>query len=217
MHTQFTCYWVLLCHVTGMPSGEAMEKGLRDCCRSMRIGKILIRRHRDSKEPQVYYAKFPPNIEKRKILLLLPVLGGYNRFICTRYHYVTCSVAFPSLQFFRLWLWIQYNCGLYHTHTLAHTRTHTHTETGATVKAAINVLKENYVTEQNIFLVTLFTTPQGANNVLTAHPCITMLTSEVHKDSPGHFSLNYFGSDWTVLAFKRQSIVSNSILLLPVL
>ncbi len=55
--------------------GEAMEKGLRDCCRSMRIGKILIRRHRDSKEPQVYYAKFPPNIENRKILLLLPVLG----------------------------------------------------------------------------------------------------------------------------------------------
>ncbi len=72
MNGHYHCH---LCHVTHSYPGEAMEKGLRDCCRSMRIGKILIRRHRDSKEPQVYYAKFPPNIEKRKILLLLPVLG----------------------------------------------------------------------------------------------------------------------------------------------
>ena len=26
---------------------------------------------------QVYYAKFPPQIEKRKVLLLLPVLGKW--------------------------------------------------------------------------------------------------------------------------------------------
>ena len=52
-----------------------MENGLRDCCRSMRIGKILIRRDQDTKKPKVYYAKFPPNIENRKILLLLPVIG----------------------------------------------------------------------------------------------------------------------------------------------
>ena len=30
-----------------------MEKGLRECCRSMRIGKILIRRDRDTKLPRV--------------------------------------------------------------------------------------------------------------------------------------------------------------------
>ncbi len=72
---------------------------------------------------------------------------------------------------------------------------YTRSETGATVKAAINVLKDNYVDEKNIFLVTLFTTPRGANNVLTSHPYITMLTSEVHKDSPGHFPQIYFGSD----------------------
>ena len=30
-----------------------MEKGLRDCCRSMRIGKILIRRERDTHIPKV--------------------------------------------------------------------------------------------------------------------------------------------------------------------
>ena len=30
-----------------------MEIGLRDCCRSMRVGKILIRRDQDTKEPKV--------------------------------------------------------------------------------------------------------------------------------------------------------------------
>lgn len=122
--------------------GEVMEKGLRDCCRSMRIGKILIRRHQETKEPQVYYSKFPPNIETRKILLLLPVL-----------------------------------------------------ETGATVKAAITVLKDHGVSEKNIFLVTLFSTPKAAVNLLTSHPNMTMLTSEVHQISPSHFSHKYFGSD----------------------
>ena len=33
--------------------GEAMEKGLRDCCRSIRIGKILIRRDPDTKQAKV--------------------------------------------------------------------------------------------------------------------------------------------------------------------
>ena len=30
-----------------------MEKGLRECCRSMRIGKILIRRDQETKLPRV--------------------------------------------------------------------------------------------------------------------------------------------------------------------
>ena len=30
------------CGVSIVRSGEAMEQGLRDCCRSIRIGKILI-------------------------------------------------------------------------------------------------------------------------------------------------------------------------------
>lgn len=80
-----------------------MEKGLRDCCRSIRIGKILIRREQESKKPkvmvclwcasiqvylnlspalQVYYAKFPPQIEKRKVLLLSPTLGERQRHVC---------------------------------------------------------------------------------------------------------------------------------------
>ena len=33
--------------------GEAMEKGLRDCCRSIRIGKILIKINDETKTPMV--------------------------------------------------------------------------------------------------------------------------------------------------------------------
>lgn len=62
------------CAVSILRSGEVMEKGLRDCCRSIRIGKILIRRDQETRKPRVYYAKFPPQIEKRQILLLHPVL-----------------------------------------------------------------------------------------------------------------------------------------------
>lgn len=61
-----------------MRSGEAMERGLRDCCRSMRIGKILIQKAKENDvDAKVYYAKFPPNIENRKVLLMYPILGMF--------------------------------------------------------------------------------------------------------------------------------------------
>jgi len=70
------------CAVSILRSGEAMEKVLRNCCRSIRIGKILIQRDQESRKPRVYYAKFPPQIEKRKVLLLLPVLET-GATVCT--------------------------------------------------------------------------------------------------------------------------------------
>ena len=44
-----------------------MEKALQDCCRSMRIGKILIDSDPDSLEAQVVFAKFVEDIAKRKV------------------------------------------------------------------------------------------------------------------------------------------------------
>ena len=41
-----------------MRAGEAMEQGLRDCCRSVRIGKILIQRDEETHLPQVNYTPF---------------------------------------------------------------------------------------------------------------------------------------------------------------
>lgn len=71
------------CGVSIMRSGEAMEKGLRDCCRSIRIGKILIKVNEECKTPMVYYAKFPPGIDQRKVLLMYPLLTDSGATIIT--------------------------------------------------------------------------------------------------------------------------------------
>lgn len=43
-----------ICGVSIMRAGEAMEQGLRDCCRSVRIGKILIQRDEETHQPKVW-------------------------------------------------------------------------------------------------------------------------------------------------------------------
>ncbi|CAO3573815.1 unnamed protein product [Mortierella alpina] len=52
-----------------------VEQGLRDVCRSVRIGKILIQRDEETALPKLYYAKFPPDIASRYCLLLDPMLA----------------------------------------------------------------------------------------------------------------------------------------------
>ncbi|KAJ3328625.1 Uracil phosphoribosyltransferase, synthesizes UMP from uracil [Blyttiomyces sp. JEL0837] len=73
-----------ICGVSIMRAGEAMEQGLRDCCRSIRIGKILIQRDEETAQPQLYYSKLPPDIKDRFCLLLDPMLatgGSANKAI----------------------------------------------------------------------------------------------------------------------------------------
>lgn len=62
------------CGVSIVRSGESMEQGLRDCCRSIRIGKILIESD-ENNQARVLYAKFPRDIAERKILLLYPIMS----------------------------------------------------------------------------------------------------------------------------------------------
>ncbi|KAL8928020.1 MAG: hypothetical protein Q9208_002095 [Pyrenodesmia sp. 3 TL-2023] len=64
-----------ICGVSIMRAGEAMEQGLRDCCRSVRIGKILIQRDDDTSKPQLFYDKLPEDIAERWVLLLDPMLA----------------------------------------------------------------------------------------------------------------------------------------------
>ena len=52
-----------------------MEAGLRECCRSVRIGKILIQRDEDTAKPKLFYAKLPEDIADRWVLLLDPMLA----------------------------------------------------------------------------------------------------------------------------------------------
>lgn len=58
-----------------MRAGESMEQGLRDCCRSVRIGKILIQRDEETALPKLFYEKLPEDINDRYVFLLDPMLA----------------------------------------------------------------------------------------------------------------------------------------------
>lgn len=64
-----------ICGVSIMRAGEAMEQGLRDCCRSVRIGKILIQRDEETSLPKLFYDKLPEDISQRWVLLLDPMFA----------------------------------------------------------------------------------------------------------------------------------------------
>ena len=62
-------------------SGEAMEQGLRDCCRSIRIGKILVESDAETHAAKVVYARFPDDISKRQVLLMYPIMSTGNTIV----------------------------------------------------------------------------------------------------------------------------------------
>lgn len=74
------------CGVSIIRSGEAMEQGLRDCCRSIRIGKILVESDSDTHIARVVYARFPEDIEKRQVLLMYPIMSTGNTVLQVRIH-----------------------------------------------------------------------------------------------------------------------------------
>jgi hypothetical protein len=51
-----------------------MEAGLRECARSVRLGKILIQRDEETATAKLYYAKLPEDIAQRHCLLLDPMV-----------------------------------------------------------------------------------------------------------------------------------------------
>ncbi|KAK8731930.1 hypothetical protein OTU49_007333 [Cherax quadricarinatus] len=66
------------CGVSIVRSGEAMEQGLRSCCRSIRLGKILVESDLETHEARVVYAKFPEDISQRKVLLMYPIMNAHS-------------------------------------------------------------------------------------------------------------------------------------------
>ena len=62
------------CGVSIIRSGEAMEQGLRDCCRSIRIGKILVEKDEGSHLARVVFARLPEDIHMRQVLLMYPIM-----------------------------------------------------------------------------------------------------------------------------------------------
>ncbi|GMG40587.1 unnamed protein product [Ambrosiozyma monospora] len=64
-----------ICGVSIIRAGESMEQGLRDCCRSVRLGKILIQRDEETAQPKLFYVKLPTDIDSRYVFLLDPLLA----------------------------------------------------------------------------------------------------------------------------------------------
>jgi uracil phosphoribosyltransferase len=48
-----------------------MEKALQQCCRKVRIGKILIQRDEETALPKLFYSKLPKDISERYVFLLV--------------------------------------------------------------------------------------------------------------------------------------------------
>jgi len=69
------------CGVSIVRSGEAMEQGLRECCRSIRIGKILIESDNETHEAKCIYARFPDDISRRMVLLMYPIMSTGNTVV----------------------------------------------------------------------------------------------------------------------------------------
>eukprot|EP01147_Barroeca_monosierra_P005770 gene5770-7269_t len=66
------------CGISIMRAGEAMEQGLRESLLSIPMGHMLIQRDRDhpKKDPQIYFHHLPPQINKKPILLLDPIIDS---------------------------------------------------------------------------------------------------------------------------------------------
>ncbi len=71
-----------ICAVSIMRAGESMEKGVREVCKKIRIGKILIQRDEKTAKPHLIYSKLPHDLSKRYILLLDPMLATGGS-VCT--------------------------------------------------------------------------------------------------------------------------------------
>lgn len=154
-------------------SGEAMEQGLRDCCRSIRIGKILVESDAETHAAKVVYARFPDDISKRQVLLMYPIMSTGNTIVQVSqrssiliHQYNSCETYGPELIFCFHFVW-----------------------------QAVNVLKEHGVPESSIILSNLFCTPQAAKTIVTAFPALKILTSELNPVAPNHFGQRYFGTD----------------------
>eukprot|EP00210_Caulerpa_lentillifera_P002552 g2449.t1 len=74
-----------LCGVSIIRSGESMENALRDCCKSVKIGKILVHKnksdtsddqnHQQDEDYNLIYEKLPRDIADRYVFLMDPIIG----------------------------------------------------------------------------------------------------------------------------------------------
>ncbi|XP_051155349.1 uridine-cytidine kinase-like 1 isoform X1 [Leptopilina boulardi] len=59
-----------ICGVSILRAGETMEQAVRDVCKDIRIGKILIQTNLQTGEPELYYLRLPKDIKDYKVILM---------------------------------------------------------------------------------------------------------------------------------------------------
>ncbi|KAK0426334.1 hypothetical protein QR680_009651 [Steinernema hermaphroditum] len=67
--------------------------------------------------------------------------------------------------------------------------------TGLTVCKAANVLIQNGVAEENIILLSVFSTPNSIKYIRKNYANMTVITSEMNANVPHSFTTRYFGTD----------------------
>ena len=59
-----------VCGVSIICGGEPLEDALKECCKDVRVGKILIQTNQNTREPELYYLKLPNNIKDYRVILM---------------------------------------------------------------------------------------------------------------------------------------------------
>ncbi|MEV4506097.1 uracil phosphoribosyltransferase [Streptomyces klenkii] len=132
-------------------AGESLEGPLRAACPDIRIGKILIQRDKQTKQPHLYRTWLPADIADNHVLLLEPMLA-----------------------------------------------------TGGTALAALQLLIDQGVPEDNIIFINLTTVPEGISEVCRRYPKVHIVTSSIEQrlnedaymiPGMGDFGDRFFGTD----------------------
>ena len=165
------------CGVSIVRSGEAMEKALQECCRSMRIGKVLVDSDSETHEAHVVFAKFPDDISSRKVLLLYPIM---------RYHYwhywhkIAHFLSFRSGNKVCKAVQVLKEHNVPEEHIILINLFCTPDARNRIVQQYPDV-NISFKLSEIFFIVTLQ---------------MTVLTTELHPVTPNHFGQRYFGTDY---------------------
>ena len=165
------------CGVSIVRSGEAMEKALQECCRSMRIGKVLVDSDSETHEAHVVFAKFPDDISSRKVLLLYPIM----RYIYWHYwHKIAHFLSFRSGNKVCKAVQVLKEHNVPEEHIILINLFCTPDARNRIVQQYPDV-NISFKLSEIFFIVTLQ---------------MTVLTTELHPVTPNHFGQRYFGTDY---------------------
>ena len=65
-----SCSASKVCGVSIICGGEPLEDALKDVCKDVRVGKILIQTNQMTGEPELYYLKLPEDIKNYRVILM---------------------------------------------------------------------------------------------------------------------------------------------------